>query len=104
MRGENAGEISGKYFENAREQPAKPRHPPPNKKGAPGAPFCSCVRSAASALGELERPAGLGAAVFLALDHARVAGEEAATLQDAAQIGLKLGERLGDRVAHGARL
>src|SRR5690606_22654269 len=57
-----------------------------------------------SALGELEGPAGLGAAVLLALHHAAVASEEAAALQDAAQLGLVMGERLGDAVAHGTGL
>src|SRR5690606_21975096 len=40
------------------------------------------------ALGELEGTAGLGATVLLALDHAAVAGEEAALLQHGAKLGL----------------
>src|SRR5262245_44819274 len=73
------------------------------QKGAPSAPF-SVAMVRASALGELERPARLGAAVLLALDHARVASEEAAALQHAAQVGLELGERLRYRVPHRAGL
>ena len=38
-------------------------------------------------LRELERAAGFGLAVFLALDHAAVAGEEAALFQSAARVG-----------------
>src|ERR1700744_2531077 len=45
------------------------------------------------ALRELERPARLGAAVLLALDHTRVAGQEAALLEDAAQVRLEIGQR-----------
>src|SRR5258708_40102714 len=43
------------------------------------------------ALGELERLARLGAAVLLALDHARVAREKAAFFQNATQIRLEIG-------------
>ena len=50
------------------------------------------------ALRELERLARLGAAVLLALDHAGVAGEEAALLEDAPQLRLEIGQRLGDAV------
>src|SRR5258708_40056375 len=56
------------------------------------------------ALRELERLARLGAAVLLALDHPRVAGEKAALLQDAAQIRFEIGQRLRDDVTHHARL
>src|SRR5258706_10455683 len=56
------------------------------------------------ALRELERLARLGAAVLLALHRARVAGEKAALFQDATQIRLEIGQRLGDAVTHGARL
>src|ERR1700736_4089244 len=45
-----------------------------------------------------------GAAVFLALDDAAVARQEAALLHGAAQIRLVLGKRLGDAVAHRAGL
>ena len=55
---------------------------------------------AGSALRELEAAAGLHAAVLLALHDAAVAGEEAALLEDAAQLRLEVGERLGDAVAH----
>src|SRR5882724_9546348 len=57
-----------------------------------------------SALGELEAAAGFHLAVLLALDHAAVAGEEATALEGAAQVRLKIGQRLGDAVAHRARL
>src|SRR5271168_3059677 len=56
------------------------------------------------ALRELERLARLGATVLLALDHARVAGEKTALLQNAAQIGFEIGQRLRQPVTHGARL
>src|ERR1700759_4561706 len=56
------------------------------------------------ALRELERPARLGAAVLLALDHARVAGQEAALLENAAQVRLEIGPRLRQAVTYGARL
>ena len=39
------------------------------------------------ALGELEAAAGLGAAVFLALDHPRITGQEAALLEHRPQVG-----------------
>ncbi len=55
-------------------------------------------------LRELEAAAGLGAAVLLAFDDARVAGQEAALLQDAAQIRFHVGQRLGQAVAHRAGL
>src|SRR6478672_4052607 len=50
------------------------------------------------ALRELERLARLGLAVLLALDRAAIAGKESALLQDAAQFGLEIGQRLGDAV------
>src|ERR1700712_3178406 len=56
------------------------------------------------ALRELERLARLGAAVLLALDDAGVAGQEAALLEDAAQIRLEIGQGLGDAVTHGTGL
>src|SRR3546814_13699463 len=57
-----------------------------------------------SALGELEAPARLGAAVLLALHHAGIAGQEAAALQHRAQARLVERQRLGVAVAHRARL
>ncbi len=57
-----------------------------------------------SALRELEAAASLGPAVLLALDHAAVAGQEAALLQRAAQLRLIIGERAGDAVAQRAGL
>src|SRR5260221_14743425 len=56
------------------------------------------------ALRELERLARLGAAVLLALHGTGVAGQEAALLQNAAQIRLEAGQRLGDAVTHGTGL
>src|SRR5215218_7811381 len=50
------------------------------------------------ALRELEAAAGLRLAVLLALDHARVAGEETAALERAAQIGLVGHQRLRQAV------
>src|SRR5882672_10605945 len=46
-----------------------------------------------SPLRELERPPRLGLAVLLALDHAAVAGQEAAALEDAAQLRLEIRQR-----------
>src|ERR1043166_50766 len=75
-----------------------------NKKGAPQRAL-ACRRSiAALALRELEAPARLGLAVLLALDHARIAGEEAAALERVAQVRLEIGQRLRDAVAHRAGL
>src|SRR5579871_6563420 len=51
---------------------------PPNRGG----------REGPSALGELEGASCLGLAVLLALDHARIARQEAAALERAAQVGL----------------
>src|SRR5581483_2042746 len=56
------------------------------------------------ALRELEAPAGLAAAVLLALDGAAVAGEEAFLLQRGPEIRFIVRERLGDAVAHRAGL
>src|SRR3954462_1611984 len=52
----------------------------------------------ALALGELERTPCFGPAVFLALDHARVAGEKAALFERPAQIRLEFHRRLGQPV------
>src|SRR5262245_54170219 len=75
----------------------------PKEKGARSAPLPASCRSR-SALRELERPASLGAAVLLALDHAAVAGEEAAALEHRAQLRLVVGQRLRQAVAHRAGL
>src|SRR5215213_8182821 len=56
------------------------------------------------ALRELERLARLRPAVLLALYGAGVAGQEAALLEDAAQIRLEVRQSLGDAVTHGTRL
>src|SRR3954470_11275166 len=58
----------------------------------------------ALALGELERSPRFGPAVFLALDHARVAGEKAALLERPAQIRLEAHQRLGQAVTYRAGL
>src|SRR5262245_29835024 len=56
------------------------------------------------ALRELEAAAGLGAAVFLALDHAAVAREKAALLEHRSQLRLEEGQRLRQAVTHCSRL
>src|SRR6266436_1786658 len=61
-------------------------------------------RGAVSPLRELERPPRLGLAVLLALDHAAVAGQEAAALEDAAQLRFEIRQRLGKAVAYRAGL
>src|SRR5262249_20645695 len=53
-----------------------------------------------SALRELEAAAGLGLAVLLALNAARVAGEEAAGLQSRTQARLIGDQRAADAVTH----
>src|SRR5215470_13282714 len=53
---------------------------------------------------EREVASRLRLAVLLALDHAAVAGEEAALLQHRAQGRLEMGERAADAVPHGAGL
>src|SRR5262245_55332847 len=58
------------------------------KRGAT-APLCRICRRSGLTLRELERPASLGATVLLALDHAAVAGEEAAALEHGAQLRLE---------------
>src|SRR6478736_2317331 len=57
-----------------------------------------------SALRELEAAAGLGLTELLTLDDTRVAGQEAFLLERAAKLRLVEGQRLGDAVAHRARL
>src|ERR1700704_2394494 len=57
-----------------------------------------------SAFGELERTPRFGLAVFLALDHARIARQEAAMLEGPAQVGFIAHQGLGKTVAHRARL
>src|SRR6202007_1596587 len=62
-------------------------------------PHSRRMRAERLTLRELERLACLGAAVFLALDGAGVAGEEATLLQHRAQVRLEIGQRLGDAMA-----
>src|SRR5690606_35841303 len=67
-------------------------------------PFLKNKSSERLTLGELERTACLCTAVLLALDDARVAGQEAALLEDRAQARLEVGQRLGDAVTNGTGL
>src|ERR1700730_17100041 len=62
------------------------------------------IRATKLPLRELEASARFGLAVFLALDHARVAGDEAAALENGAQLGFVADQRLGYAVAHRAGL
>ena len=55
-------------------------------------------------LAELEAPPRLRLAVFLPLNRAAVAGQEAGDLQDAAQLRLIVRQRAADTMAHRARL
>src|SRR5215212_703300 len=75
----------------------------PDEKGRPKPPLVNQSDSR-SALRELEAAAGFLLAVLLALDDARVAGQEALLLEGAAQLRLVIGERLREAVAHGAGL
>src|SRR5262245_27115557 len=95
-------------FRETRDQFVRKRA---TKRAPKSAPFCISLKPLSRrilpkplALGELERPACLGATVLLALDDAGVAGQETALLQDAAQIRLEVRERLGDAVTHRAGL
>src|ERR1700730_5579251 len=64
------------------------------------APHSRQILAKQLALGELERLARFRPAVLLALDGAGVAGQEAALLQYAAQVGLEIGQRLRQAVTH----
>src|SRR4051812_34653282 len=76
--------------------PATPRTPSvPNRRRG---------MARALTLGELRPLAGLLQAGLLALLHPRVAGEEAAALELAPQVGVGLEQRPGDAVAQGAGL
>src|SRR6187200_768052 len=66
--------------------------------------FGQAFRNLALPLGELERATRFSAAVFLAFDHTRIAGQKATTLEHAAQVGLKIGERLCEAMPNGASL
>src|SRR5882757_6134291 len=57
-----------------------------------------------STFGELEAAPRLGLAVLLALDHARIAGQESAALERTAQVRLIGHQRLRQAVAHCAGL
>src|SRR5438874_11696797 len=67
------------------------RGPQTQKRARRGAPF-GIENSAVSAFRELERTPRLGPAVFLALDHAAVARQEAAALERATQVRLEIGQ------------
>jgi hypothetical protein len=56
------------------------------------------------ALRELEAAAGFGLAVFLALDGAAVAREEATFLKSWTKVWLKMGKGARNAVAHGTGL
>src|ERR1700726_2185021 len=94
--GKKMRQLVGKYStkKGARKRPFRGRY----------APHLRQVLAKQLALRELERLARLGAAVLFALDHARVAGEKTTLFQNAAQIGLEIGQRLGDAMTHRARL
>src|SRR5450631_4218184 len=78
-------------------------HFPGITKKAAAAAF-SRPRGGASALRELEAGAGFLVAVFLALDDARIAGQEPFLLQRRTQVRLIIGERLGEAMTNSARL
>ncbi len=65
-------------------------------KKAPESAFLQNSQIKTLTLRELEAPAGFGFTVFLALDFAAVAGQEAACLEYAAQIWLVINERPAD--------
>src|SRR5712692_1424442 len=96
---------SGESAGNRRLVPRFPENSwAPDLPRADGAPRPGNTENSGSALGELERAAGLGAPVFLALDHPRVAGEKAVALEHGPQVRLVIHQRLGDAVAHRSRL
>src|SRR6476661_9610099 len=77
------------------------------KKGRLGwsqPPFLFDAVSVRLALRELEAAACLGAAVLLALDDARIAGQEPGLLDDRAKRRLVAGQRLADAVLDRAGL
>src|SRR5579883_3606918 len=77
--------------------------PPRGRKRAAPSGRAASIRSCLT-FGELEAAARLGLAVLLALDHTRVAGQEAAAFEHRAQVRLVPHQRLGQAVAHGAGL
>src|SRR3954451_9762448 len=78
--------------------------PPIRRRSRRAASALVALALVALAFGELERTPCFGPAVFLALDHARVAGEKAALFERPAQIRLEVHQRLGQAVTHRARL
>src|SRR3546814_11411976 len=75
------------------------RRPPRSTRTDTLFPYTTLFRSR-----ELEAAAGLGLAVFLALDDAAVAGEEAGALDGGTQRRLVAGQRLADAVLDRAGL
>src|SRR3954453_23774499 len=107
-RGFHSGFHASPSFQETRHQFAYKRTA---KRALKSAPFCISLKPLSRrmrpkrlTLRELEGPAGLGLAVLLTLDHARVTGEEAALLEHGAQLRLEIGERLGDAVTDRAGL
>src|SRR3954468_4058042 len=107
-RGFHSGFHARPSFQETRHQFAYKRTA---KRALKSAPFCISLKPLSRrmrpmrlTLRELEGPAGLGLAVLLALDHAGVAGEEAALLEHGAQLRLEIGQRLGDAVTDGTGL
>src|SRR3974390_2044639 len=97
-------QVFGKNCVNSSLKCAKKKRPQPGASPFRDMPRSRQILTKQLALRELERPARLGAAVFLALDHAGVAREEAAPLQDVPQIRLEIGQRLRNARTHGACL
>src|SRR5262245_37698881 len=80
---------------------------PSKSKGrlrSPQPPSTKTDCSRCLALRELEAASRLRLAVFLALDHAAIAREEAALLQHHPQRGFEMSESAADAVPHGAGL
>src|SRR4051812_42805471 len=96
-----------RHFAPSRMTPWSHDGDPPTKKAGrwgPPRPYAVPETARGSALRELEAATRLGAAVLLALDHAAVAGEEAALLEDSAKLRLEIGQSLRHAVAHRAGL
>src|SRR5579883_2630664 len=82
---------------------SRDERPHKQKRRPLGPPFLYSLCSRL-AFGELEAAARLRPAILLALDRARVAGEEAARLQRGAQRRLVIDQGAGNAVTHGAGL
>src|SRR5271163_3439658 len=77
--------------------PYRPPQPADEARAISGSPLGSALR-------ELEARARLPVAVLLALDHPRIAGEEAFLLERGPEVRLEVGQRLGEAVTHRACL